>query len=536
MVDKEQYKMKAWFVSAFVLVFGSLIITAWTLFKFSTQTIKYDTVGQQLLAHQWVQGNVGGSVVGPTNYIVKMLVVYMPADILHFDPKLFLIISTISINIITFVGLYFVLRAILRYFHSKAGAIFNLLMLWLATIAGSVFWIQFTNSRNLELVAGLLILYLGLCIYRTPTVKKYVGFILLASLTFFSDPMQLFVTTFILLAYILMNSVIFQRNKLKTSVVILGCVIMSYILSIVYVYLVESITHISFSGVGSLSQSFAILGHIPTVALETFKNLFRLFGGSNELGIWRQAINILLVAVLMVFSIVMLSKNKRQPETKIFVLFVSTAVVVPIAVYIASGQVLSQNDSSRYLIILAPVLVLLFSYLGSRSMSMHVRRIAILLIALVIIANTFSLLRATVNSYSTNFVAEDILKSKYSYLAKSDYKYGYASMDSAIAADYLFGQRSDKVLLPLSCSPEGIKKATLFFDRNVFLTRESDVAEMPIILDGQSISNYPNVCGIDLIKKQLGEPIKIFVYHGDTVMLYKAETLAWIDFSVPARP
>lgn len=535
MVNEKRYKLKNRIVSALVLVLGGFIITAWTLFRFSTQTIKYDIVGQQLLAHQWIEGNFGGSVVGPTNYIVKMLTVYMPADILHLNPKLFLIISTIIINIVTFIGLYFVLKAILRYFNIRLGAIFNVLMLWLATIFGSVFWVQFTNSRNLELVAGLLVLYLGLLVYRTPSINKYVGFIILASLTFFADPMQLYVTASILTVYILFNSAIYQRNKWKTTFAILSCIVSSYLLSIVYVYVMESSTHISFSTVGSLSQSIAILGHIPTVVLETSKNFFRLFGGFNEMGIWRQLINILLVGMLMVFSIVILSKNRKYLETKNFILFIAAAVVVPIAIYVASGQALSQDDSSRYLIVLAPSLVLLFSFLGSRAVSKNVQRSVIIIIALVVTANIFSLLGVTVNTYNTKFAAEDVLKSKYNYLLESDYSYGYASMDSAISADYLFGQSSVKVLLPLSCGPEGIKKATLFFDRNVFLKKGIDATEAPIILDGQSIANYPHVCGIDLIKKQLGEPIKLFMYHGDTVLLYKSETLAQIDFSVAAQ-
>ena len=107
MTDKKQNKLKNRIISTLVLVVGSFIITAWTAFKFSTQTIKYDIVGQQLLARQWVDGNFGGSVSAPTNYIIKMLALYMPADILHLDPKLFLIVSTIIINIVTFIGLFF---------------------------------------------------------------------------------------------------------------------------------------------------------------------------------------------------------------------------------------------------------------------------------------------------------------------------------------------------------------------------------------------------------------------------------------------
>ena len=408
-------------------------------------------------------------------------------------------------------------------------------MLWLATISGSVFWIQFSNSRNIELVAGLAVLYLGLLIYRSPTIKKYAGFILLASVTFFADPMQFFITAFILIAYILLNSAMYQRTKWKTSLIILGLVIGSYVLSLFYVYLVKNITHLSFFSVGSLSQSIALLGHIPTAVLETVKNLFRLLGGSNEIGIRHQAINVLLAGILAILSIIMLIKSRGHTETKTFILFVATAVVVPLVVYIASGQVLSQNDSSRYLIVVAPSLILLFSFLDSHAISLNVRRGVMVIISLVVIINILSLLGATFTNLSTKLEGEDVLKSKYSYLSGSDYGYGYASMDSAIPANFLFGQSSTKLLLPLSCGPEGLRKATLFFDRNVFVKKEINATEAPIILDGQSITNYPNVCGIDLIKKQLGEPIKFFMYQGDMVLIYKADTLFRVDFSVPAQ-
>ena len=529
MNEKKRLSTKAW--NALTLIGGSVIITAWTLLKFFTQPVKYDLIGQQLLARQWLEGDFGGSVSAPTNYIGKMLLLYMPADILGLDPKLFLLLSTIIVNIMTFIGLYFILRAILRYFHITVGSIFNLSMLWLATIAGSVFWIQFTNSRNLELVVGLVMLYLGLLIYRNPTIKKCIAFALVATAAFFADPMQLFITAVILIVYVVLRTMLKERSRWKRVGVITGLIGVSYLASALCVHVVQAVTHVSFFSVGSLSQSVAIMGHLPTVMTETAKNLLRLFGGSNEMGVWRQVLNLVGAGFFAVFSIVMLIKNNIHKEVKAFTLFIAIGVAVTIAVYIASGQPLAQSDTSRYLIILAPLLVLLFSSLDAAYISSAVRCSVLVMVGLVVSINAAALLMTAFANPSTTFVGEAHLRSRYDYVRKGDYSHGYASMDTALPATYVFGQGSSKVLLPLSCGPEGLGKATLFFDRDVFLKKEIATGEVPVILDGQSINNYPFVCSIESIKKQLGEPIRSVVYNGDTILIYKAQTVSAVHFS-----
>jgi hypothetical protein len=49
---------------------------------------------------------------------------------------------------------------------------------------------------------------------------------------------------------------------------------------------------------------------------------------------------------------------------------------------------------------------------------------------------------------------------------------------------------------------------------------QSQNGVVPIVLDGNSINNYPFVCTRDQIIQQIGEPINIEVVDGRTVLYY----------------
>lgn len=512
------------------LIAGSGIVTAWTFFRFATKSINFDLVGQQLLTRQWLEGNVEGSVTAPTNYIVKMVALYLPGDMLGIDPKLFLVISTVLINIATFVGLYFILKAILRFFSVKPSVFFNLSMLWLATISGSVFWIQFTNSRNLELVAGLVLLYLGLLIYRKITVFRSVVFMLLAGLTYFADPLQLMMTSVILVAYLLIDAIILQKKKasiLRTAVII-GFVGIGYILSLLAVALVAHLTNVEFFSVSSLSQSLAIFTNLQTVVIETAKNTIRLIAGTNEMGVWRQVLNIMLVAILSIGAVASVYIARRQHKN--FIVLLGLFFIVPLGVYAASGQPVFQTDTSRYLILLALALILLFSALDLKRLSrrMHFTLTAITVIFITV--GAISLVTSTIPATSKGILSSEKIQARYQYLEQHNFSYGYASMDTAIPAQYLYGKKGMETLLPLSCNGKQLRKVTLFFDKNVFIKTEGGQALVPIILDRNSIKNHPHQCTVKVITKQLGDPLRVDRSNGDTVLIYSADSLSKLGF------
>lgn len=513
-----------------VLIGGSAMLIAWVLFRFSTKAVNFDLVGQQLLSRQWLGGNVEGTTIGPTNYILKMLFLYMPGELLGIDPKVFLITSTIIVNIITFIGMYVVLRRIVNYFFVETGNMFNIAMLWLVAVAGSVFWVQFTNSRNIELLAGLLLLYVGLLLYRKVSFLYGVFFLVLAGLTFFSDPLQLFVTSSVLVLYVFMNSFLFEKEKRREPFIILLLVIGGCVLSRLCVIVVQNVAGVEFIRMDTLSQSLAVVHSIPVVILETAKNIARLVAGTNEMGVWRQVVNLLLISFLSVLALFSLMKNKVYVKHQSLTLFTALMLVVPIAVYMASGQALFQGDTSRYLIVLAPALIILFSLADIKNVSAYAKKGVVIAVLPLLIANVGSLFYVAFQTGAEDVLHTTHLEQRYAYLDQKSYGYGYASMDTAIPSMYLLGKSSNRVLLPLSCEGTVLRKSTLFFDKNVFTQSEKQEGAVPIILDGNAISNYPNNCTVESIQTQLGGPLAIDKSGDNVVLLYDSHRLKGLRF------
>jgi hypothetical protein len=450
----------------------------------------------------------------------------MPAELINMNPKVFLITSTIIVNIVTFIGIYYFSKKILEYFSIPISTVFNLSMLWLSTVVGSVFWIQFTNSRNIEVVAGLGIIYLGLLLNRRYSIKLAICLAVLSGVTFFADPMQLYITAISLLLYTFVNCIFLDKNKKRNLVIVSISILIGYLASILLATLAKSIAHVEFFSVGSLNQSFAIFSQPKLVIVETAKNFLRLIAGTNEMGSWRQVINIGFV-LFMAFVFIKLVIEKKF--SKNFILFITISLLVPIGVYIASGQPVFKTDTSRYLIMIIPVMIVCFSSLEIQRGIL--KKIVISIILAVLLLNITSLLYVTAKSQHSDLVGEYTLRNRYEYLVTNNYSYGYSSMDTAIPSMYLFGKRGN-TLLPLSCENNHLRKATLFYDKSVFVKNESvSVENVPIILDGSAISNSPSVCTIETITAQIGRPLSLSqTVNGDTVLIYRPEAFKKIPF------
>ncbi len=504
-----------------VIGVGSLLVTAWTLFRLFTKSVNFDMTGQQLLARQWLDGFADGSVMAPTNYIVKMLLVYMPGEALGIDPHTLLVGSTILINVLTFAGLYMVIKKLLTYFTVPVSSMFYGGMLWLAGIAGSVFWIEFSNSRNLEIVAGLSLLYICLLFYQKATTWRAAAIVALAGITFFADPMQLYIIPAIMVGYSVIDTVLHKKSW-TPLLRITGLLAVGLVVAWCLTFTVQQLTHVTFFGVSSLQQSLAIFGQPLVVATETAKNLIRLVAGTNEMGVWRQALNIGLVGVMsggVIFAVM----KKRLPKPP--VIFVAVWIVVVVGVYITSGQPTFQIDTSRYLILFAPAAVFAGSLLVYNKGVLY--RVAAVILWSVVLINAASLIWFTATSWRTTLPSDGPLKTRMSYVQNANFAYGYASMDTAIPGTYLFGKHK-AVLLPLSCAYGRLHRATLFYDQKVFTTLQAGGSQaVPLILDGDAIRNQPHLCSEAAILDQLGLPTaKHNLASGDLVLIYDAVTIA----------
>lgn len=485
--------------SLLTLITGSCVITAWTLLRFFTKPIVYDLLGQQVLASQWLGGFVSGSVTGPTNYIMKILFVYMPLSALHVDPKIELITTAICINIATYVCLFFVIRHTIKLLNIKTSGFFYAAMLWIAAAAGSLFWIQFSNSRNLEVAGGALLLLLGLRFIQKPTRTSLVGLSIFAALLFFADPLQLYMTASGLVVYAV---VLLFMKRLEISYVIelLLAFAVAFCLASLLTLVVSHFFSVTFAGIGSFSQYFTILSHPLQAIKETALANIRLVSGTYDTGRLSQIINLVIISVAVIFTF-FLALKRRLPKQA--VIFIATMAVIIELVYIASGQALLGGDTSRYLIMLLPLLVLIVSlttYLGRRTRQIFKGFIVVgLLINIGLLGYTLS------TSWTSQLPGESHITSVVNYLDSHDFTYGYASIDTSIPATYFYADSNH--LLPLGCSSNTFVKDNLFYDKAAYAHTETLPSQgTAIFLDADSITNAPNVCLQADIIKQFGQP------------------------------
>lgn len=472
---------------------SSLLVSMWTLLRFFTRPTIFDLVGQQVLAGQWLHGFFGGANIGVTNYIPKMLLFYMPLDALPGSPRLKLILLTLVINVATIVLLGVLLEKILREFKIRPNYVFYGALLWLAAIAGSVFWIHFTNSRNLEVVGGVFLLYLGIRYLYRPSWKLLCCLATFGSLLFFADTLQFYMTAMPLLAYAFLTT---WRSKgtLKRAGLLSGAMFAGFAVSKLAFALAAQLFSVTFLVAGGG------LG-VPSAeaAFSTLHALAQLFSGGDDTGKLRMALNLLFIAgasALFLYSVWRRSVSRR------LALLVGLVFATNCAVYLLSGQA-GQGDTARYLIMTAPAAILAIGALGAglkKQEKTPVTKILLILVAL----NALALGVSLAGNWNTAFPKDTHLASVSRYLAHNPWGRAYASMDTALPLTYL-GDRNAP--LPLSCTADGLIKNRTFYDQAAFSRKEEwSGTVVAIILDGNAITNTPHTCSIDTITSQLGQP------------------------------
>lgn len=513
-------------MSTIVTIFLSCtIVSIWTIFRFLSQPINFDLIGQQLLARHWLSGYTEGVLTAPTNYIFKIFVFYMPAEIFNLDPTLFLILSTLLINILTIIGIYYILYRILKKFSIDPGMYFNMMFLWISTIAGSVFWIQFSNSRNLEIVAGLGIIYLGIRCYEGKSLVSLIPFVIYLALVFFSDPMQIYVSGTILAAYIILDSLFLDRRNKKSAIKVLIVILIAFLLSLAIQLFARKFFGIVFFKVGSLNQSLDVLNNLSPAIKQTIRNILDIFSGTEEMGRWRRRLNNVFTLYLFAMTVWLYMKYKLYNHNRKLMVLIVLALVFPVAIYFASGQPLLPG-TSRYLIMLFPGLIMLIATLEAVP-----KQSLIAIFTVVILVNSYGLIRSLAGVSNNRLEGIDVLERRYDYIVGSDFSYGYADMSTAIPAEYFFGRDSDKVIFPLDCRDNKLYKVNLFFDKGVFDKIEDRDKKTSIIVGKELIRGPLSDCGVEDIKNQLGEWSDIEeLGDGDLALIYPSQVMTKLTF------
>lgn len=498
------------------MVLGSLFVSLWTLLRFSNTASIYDLVTQQVLAHSWLHGYSGQVPLGPTNYLLKVFFLYMPLDLLPGSPRLKLVALTLLINIVTFLLIFLAIEKILKEFGIAGRFYLGSAMVWLAMIAGSVFWIQFSNSRNLEVAGGMFLVLAGLRYLRRPTRRSVAWLAGLATILFFADSLQIYMVGLPLVAYGLVLAAVKKNSWRKAfgliAVMATG-VIAAHVTTTITAHLLNLDIGQAASGINlplsSLGPSLSGAGH---------STLNQLNGGLDG-GAIRERTNLIFLGIGLVAFLV--AAWRRLVPRKL-VLLVGLFLVGNEAVYIVSGQALG-GGTSRYLITLAPICALAFGALGR---AFRPGRLAYGLIGILVLINASFLGRAFLQVWNPNFPVDSHLDATADYLNSHNYGYALASMDTATPLAY-YGGVKQTMLFPAACLNGQLVHANAFRDTDIIGKYESGQVLVPLILDHSAIRNIPNVCDQQSVIAQFGQPTATGeTSDGSTVLLYPPQILS----------
>ena len=498
------------------LIGGSFGISAWTMLRFFVKPSTFDLVGQQLLAGQWIKGFHSGATVGPTNYILKMLFVYIPFGWLHISPRLGLVLMTLIIDIATYILLVLVLEKIVLQFFKNLSVVFYLSCLWLALMAGSMYWIQFANSRNIEIVGGLLVVLMGFGYIKSSSIYRLIAITTLSSLVLFADPLQLYMTIvpFLLYEFIVILTSKFNKKNLTKWLGLVVALMLGFVGSKLLTLIAQKIWNVNFIALTFHRNGFNILATITRSLEPAVKQMARLYVGGYEYGRYVEALNLTFVSIIVIIGLYYMFKKLLPIKLTIFVL---TFWVCDLAFYILSGQAL-QNQTSRYLIMTIPIFVILLT--GILFINNKLRIKLVISTIIIILINSLTIVSVLTSNWNPSFTKDSHISSVTGFITTNKYPFAYASMDDALPADYY--SNSQVKILPLSCNNGILAPSYLFFDEGYYkATSDLKTVTIPLILDGNQISNTPSVCSLASIKSEIGQWQSVkYLSDGSMVLIF----------------
>ena len=501
---------------------GSSVIALWTLLRFFTQRTIFDLVSQQVIVHQWLHGTMTAAHMGLTAYVPKMLLLYVPLDLLPGSPRLKLILLTLAVNITTFVLLGLVAEKILREFGVPIRRMFYAALLWLSVIAGSVFWIEFTNSRNLEVVGGLFWIYLGLRHLRRPSWRLLIGMVAFGSLLFFDDPLQFYMSALPLAAYAV-GLLITKKHAVKTVAELVGVTLVAYLGSKLVFVSAEHLLQLSFSDTGGSTVPHINLAWMRQSVTGSAKSALSLFAGDATAGQLRKVLNLGLL-LLGVVGMGYAFLRRLMPQR--LAALIGCMVVIDMVVYVLGGQAVQGAATSRYLIMLAPAFLVA---VGTVQLPRNAQRPVAIVLACVVCLNLATLGGTLQKRWDISFPQDAHIESAYRYTLAHPEVHAYASADTAMSLLYLHNLPAAK-MLPVGCLAGRVVSTHYSMDREFARNARAGKAIAAIVFDGEVITNNPNACTPATIATQLGKPLALQRSDdGSLIMLYRQSNVRLPD-------
>jgi len=511
------------------LLSGSLIVILWTVLRHITNGVNFDIVGQIGLADQWARGQSGGAQVGSTNYLLKMPFYWIVNHLGILSPHAKLLVLALLFNLLTWLLLFVLFVKILELLDVQARSWLYLSLVWLATISGRTYWLDYANSRNLETVGGILFLYLSIKFMKSRSRRDAGWLVLVGSVVFFADPLQFFVIATPVCLYAAGDWLVRRtRDSFRLAAYLIGLTGLSYAGSKLLFWLTSLLLPVSYLAVPRPTITFTgqtVWLSMRETGLSTLKNFdayfFKLPLTPNSI---REFLNALVLATIIVLFIKLLANKSLRVSPRGLLLSI---ILVNYVVYAGSGQAL-QWETSRYLVMVPLVSLLAVSIWGD-VIAGNRKQILQLLWAGSIFISCLLLLGALIISWPKRYSNDAYIGTALAYMQQHNYKYAVSSRDLGIPGTYFAGGRV--IILPVICSGNHrLNSSNLFYDQAAFSGLSNYHSEIPVILQANDIISGDFHCKkVDVIA-QFGSPKREEVVPGvGTAEIYDSGVIRLTD-------
>lgn len=503
---------------------GTLVVILWTLLRHISNGINFDVVGQIGLAQQWAQGQMVGAQLGATHYLFKMPVYYLFNNLTWLTPMNRILILALICNVATFTLLFILYEKITNLYQIKNRSWLYVLMAWLATIMGNVFWVDYANSRNLETVGGVLFLYLVMKFIHEKRPTTLIAISLWGSVIFFADSLQLYVVgagvcLFAFVRLILRGT----KNNAWQALALICATVVGYSGAHLLSVLSRKLLAVTFLSVPNMRPDINLPNivaslHGAVVSTMTIFGAYFLkkpYGANNV----REAVN----AVLLVLVIALLVKHLPKVRNISAAVLILAVIFANYFVYITSGQAL-QFTTSRYLIMVPLLITAAIALCGDELAERHAQKIqytALILIGL----STVMLLGALVTNWPNRHSKDGHIQETITFMHQNHFTYALASREVGITTTYF--SKGDAHVLPMGCEANHtLRPTSLFYDKQAFKDLSTFDREVPIIVSVNGINFGRNTCSKAAIVAQFGTPKREQVIQGvGSAMVYEASSL-----------
>jgi len=419
-----------------------------------------------------------------------------------------LLVLALLCSVGAYLLIYLLLRKIVRLYGVQDFSMLNLGMLWLATIAGRVFWVDYANSRNLEVAGGLAVLYLVLYIVERGASWRLVSTLVAASaVVFFADPLQLYIVGDI------------RRRALLVG----GGLVAGAVLSRVLLWVSTSLLPVSYLAPPKTTIALSVSA-VTTLIQNTLTSTLRIF----DINVFSKALSVnslrQIGGMALLFAAVYVLIRYRSSAPKRPARLVCWLIVWNYAVYVVSGNA-QTAITERYLIMVPLLVVLLLGLYGGVMRPPQFRRFAQSW-TMIVAMSAALLFGAVIMQWPHRYKLDQPMFAVATFAQSHHYDFVIASRALAVPGNYYAGY--DKTLVPVVCVDNShIAASNLFYDQagyaGVLGRTKGTVA---VVLPAQGITSAPFHCSSASILNQLGTPSStVDVPNIGTVYEFSASSL-----------